>query len=45
MMSEIQVDESSTPDVEHSDAIETQPSIVHASLHAEAKTESNRGRV
>eukprot|EP01050_Picozoa_sp_SAG11_P006666 SAG11_NODE_526_length_8740_cov_27.364194_4_plen_831_part_00 len=44
-MSEIQVDESSLPDVEHTDAIETQPSIDHASLHAEAKTESNRGRV
>eukprot|EP01050_Picozoa_sp_SAG11_P036601 SAG11_NODE_14010_length_628_cov_13.381853_1_plen_164_part_10 len=42
MMSEIQVDESSAPDVEHNDAIETQPSIDHASLHAEAKTESNR---
>eukprot|EP01050_Picozoa_sp_SAG11_P047045 SAG11_NODE_24401_length_373_cov_7.394161_1_plen_124_part_11 len=44
-MSEIQVDESSAPDVEHNDAIETQPSIDHASLHAEAKTESNRGWV
>eukprot|EP01050_Picozoa_sp_SAG11_P018510 SAG11_NODE_2809_length_2946_cov_70.570776_1_plen_103_part_00 len=46
-MSEIQVDESSAPDVEHTDAIQTQPSIDHAtvSLHARAKTESNRGWV
>eukprot|EP01050_Picozoa_sp_SAG11_P047988 SAG11_NODE_25427_length_358_cov_37.100386_1_plen_116_part_01 len=47
MMSQIQVDESSAPDVEHTDAIQTQPSIDHAtvSLHAGAKTESNRGWV
>eukprot|EP01050_Picozoa_sp_SAG11_P070700 SAG11_NODE_52291_length_107_cov_14.000000_1_plen_32_part_10 len=32
MMSQIQVDESSAPDVEHTDAIQTQPSIDHASL-------------